>query len=116
MVAAVTTQAKTHLHAVHFILADDLDGTLAWVLAGSIARAVDVAEGTVAHLFDQLPSLQAGISREFALALVLLSYKLGQVCVVDVLAGLGRLVLVRLGGMGGCVVCLGGAVLTIASD
>lgn len=116
MVAAVTTQAITHLHTVHFILADDLDGTLAGVLASSIARAVDVAEGTVAHLFDQLPSLQAGISREFTPAFVLLGHKLGQVCVVDVLAGLGRLVLVRLGGVGGGVVCLSDAVLAIASD
>lgn len=115
MVAAVTTQASTHLHAVHLVLADDLDGAFA-VFALDVCGAVDVAEGTVAHLLDQMPPLQTGVSREFALALVFFGDDLGQVCAVYVLGRLGRLVLVRFDGVGSGVAGLSGAVLPVGGD
>lgn len=85
---------NTHLHAVHLILADHLDGDLS-PLARGISSTVHVAEGAVAHLVRELPSLQAGVLGEPALAGILFGDELGEVVVVDAL-GFGGLV--RVGG------------------
>lgn len=54
----------THLHAVHFVFAHNLDGDPVRVGALEIPGAVDVAEGAIAHLFKKLPPLEAGIFGE----------------------------------------------------
>ena len=77
--------AQTYLHAIHLVLADDLDADLA-ILALEVFRAVDVAEGTVAHFLEELPALESGVAWEFALAGILLGDELGQVDLVDTLA------------------------------
>lgn len=56
---------------VHFELPDDFDRDFV-VLVVEVLGAVDVAEGAVAHLLDELIALQAGIARQLALALALL--------------------------------------------
>ena len=71
----------THLHVIHFKFANDLDGNLAGV-AGQILGPVDVAEGTVSHLLEQLPSFQAGVLGELAPRLAFLLDDLGDVVVV----------------------------------
>lgn len=73
---------NTHLHVVHFVLADHLDSDLAMV-ALQIAGAVDVAEGAVAHLLEQLPPLQAGVAGELCSARILLGNKLLELGLVD---------------------------------
>ena len=76
---------NTYLTLVHFKLADDFDGHLS-NFPIQIARSVDVAEGAVAHLLYQLPSLQPRISWQFALALVLFRNYPLQLLLVDLLA------------------------------
>lgn len=82
----------TYLHIVHFILADDLDCNLV-VLAGGVARAIDVAKGAIAHLFEKLPALEAGVLGKLGPAGIFLGHELGQVCLVYAFAlTLGHLV------------------------
>lgn len=57
----------TNLHVVHLVLAHDFDSDVA-VLALQVAGSVDVAEGAVAHLLDELPSLEARIVGKLGLA------------------------------------------------
>merc|ERR1712169_176253 len=73
------------LHAIHFVLADDLDADLT-VLARQVAGPVNVAEGAVAHLLKKFPPFEAGVLGELALAGVLLGDEFGQVGLVDTLA------------------------------
>lgn len=79
---------QTHLHAVHFVFADDLNRDLASLTRG-VTSAVDVAEGAIAHLGDELPSLEAWVSWELALARVFLGDDLGEVGVIDTLGFCG---------------------------
>ena len=62
---------RAYLSRVHLKLPNDLDGNLL-VDAMRVLCAVDVAEGAVAHLLNQLPSFETGVSRQLALALTLL--------------------------------------------
>jgi len=61
----------SYLVAVHFEFPDDLDRDLA-KLAGGIFGTIDITEGTISHLFQQDPSLQAGIRRHLRFVLPLL--------------------------------------------
>jgi hypothetical protein len=96
---------QTNLAGVHLKLAHDLDGDLA-VLAGGITCSVDVAEGAVAHLLDQLPALEAGVLRQLALGLTLLGDDALEYGGVDVpsrgAGGGGRLELLLVAGRAGC--------------
>lgn len=65
------TLGNTDLLGVHLKLANDLDGNLAPLPMG-VACAVDIAEGAVAHLLDQVPALEAGVAGHLALGLALL--------------------------------------------
>lgn len=71
------SRSSTHLHVVHLVLAYDFDGDLA-VLALQVAGSVDVAEGAIAHLLNELPSLEAWVVGELGLAGVLLGDELGE--------------------------------------
>ena len=84
----------TYLHAVHLVFADDLDGHLAGI-ALAVAGPVDVAEGAVAHLLDELPSLKPGVPGELAPARILLGHQAR-----NVLVGYSFLGLVLVGVMG----------------
>jgi hypothetical protein len=92
----------TYLHAVHLKLADDLDcdlprGPLA------IPRPIYVAEGSIAHLLEELPPLEAGVGGKLALALILFCDEPRNVLVGDALV-LFRLHVYRLGLVGFVVV------------
>lgn len=76
-----------YLHTVHLVLANYFDGDLA-LLTCCVAGAVNIAEGTITHLVDELPALEAGVTREFALAGILLGNKLGELLIVDALLAL----------------------------
>lgn len=82
-----------HLHAVHFVLAYNLDSDLA-LLARCVAGTVDIAESAIAHLVDKFPALEARVAREFALAGILLSDEFGEFLVIDTLLALAARVLV----------------------
>lgn len=82
-----------HLHAVHFVLAYNLDSNIA-LLARCVAGAVDVAESSIAHLVGKFPALEARVAREFALAGILLGDKFGELLVIDTLLALAARVLV----------------------
>ena len=98
----------TYLHVVHFEFANDLYGNLAGI-AGQILGPVDVAEGAVSHLLEQLPSFQAGVLGELAPRLALLLDDLGDVVLV---AGPGSAALGgRFGVVSSNIVSLGDAVL-----
>lgn len=107
---------NTYLHTVHFIFADDFDGNFTSV-ALQVAGAIYVTKRTIAHLFNQLPPFQAGISRELGPAGVFLGHELGQACIVNTFRGggcgpgvyiLGRLCLMGRGNVG-----LGNSILAI---
>src|SRR5690606_31079412 len=70
----------TYLHAVHLVLANDLDGDFPYDTF-AVACPVDVAEGTIAHLFEEFPSFEAWVLRKLALALILLGHELCDVLV-----------------------------------
>ncbi len=55
---------RAYLIRVHFKLSHDLDGNL--VAGLGVAGLVDVAEGSVAHLFYQDVSFQTGVPRQLA--------------------------------------------------
>ncbi len=63
----------THLARVHLKLADDFDRNVL-MLTGAVLCSVDVAEGAVAHLLDENPSLQTRISGQLSSALPLLGH------------------------------------------
>lgn len=65
-----TSRTRTYLGGIHFEFSHDLDGGFA-VSPGVIFGTIHIAEGTVAHLFEQSPSVQAWIFGQFALALPL---------------------------------------------
>lgn len=91
-----TLCGRTYLVRVHLEFAHDLDRDFTGI-ALQVARAVDVAEGAIAHLLQQLPPFQARVSGQLPLALVLLGDHPGQVLVLDLLALCARLLLVRAG-------------------
>ena len=111
------SRKTTYLCGVHLVLADDLDGDVTGVHACPIPRTVDVAESTVAHLFDELPAFQARVVRELAAAFALLGDNLGNLLIPDAarlgacLGGwLANAIRILLGmGMSGCLVCCHGA-------
>lgn len=76
-----------YLHTIHLVLAYYFDGDLA-LLTCCVAGTVYIAEGTVTHLVDEFPTLEAGVTRELALAGILLSNKLGELLIVDALLAL----------------------------
>ena len=55
-------QTIAYLIRVHFKLSDDFDGDL--IVGVGISCFVDVAEGTITHLFQQDVSFEARVSRE----------------------------------------------------
>jgi hypothetical protein len=57
-------------------------------LACCVASAVDIAEGTVSHLVDKFPTLEARVAREFTLTGILLGNKLGELLIVNTLLAL----------------------------
>jgi hypothetical protein len=63
---------STYLLTAHFEFAHDFDRHLA-IVSLTILGTVNITEGTVAHLLNQLPALQARIVRKFALFCILLS-------------------------------------------
>lgn len=67
--------AATYLVCIHFKLADDLDGDFT-LFPGAIFCAIDVAECTVSHFFQQYPAFQAGVPRHLRLALALFGHDL----------------------------------------
>lgn len=104
--------AATHLLRVHFKLPNNLDGNLSG-LSGGIYRSVDIAKGTVAHLLDELPSLQAWISWQLSFALVFLGNHSCKLLVVDLLSlGATSDLLVVSGSMGGNIASLRSSVLS----
>lgn len=88
----------TYLTGVHLEFADDLDGHFAR-LACAVLGAVDITEGTVAHLLQQDPALQAWVLGEFALALPFLGDDAFNNAWVQVFGPLLELLLVA-GGLG----------------
>jgi len=92
---AATPRARaTYLLAVHLVFADDLDGHLAGV-ALEVAGAVDVAEGAIAHLLDELPPLEPRVPGKLAPACILLGHQAR-----DIVVGHSLLSLVLFGVMG----------------
>ena len=67
-------RGSTDLAGIHLELAHHLDGDLALLLAGGVARAVHVAEGAVAHFFEQSPALEPGVLGKLALCFTLLGH------------------------------------------
>ena len=111
------TLGRTNLARVHLELAHHLDGDLA-VLAVVVACFVDVAEGAVAHLFNQRPALQAGIFGQLALGFTLFCHDALQhggvdVPVLGLLLLLLLLLVLVLGGAGCHVSGLGGDVAVV---
>lgn len=86
--ALVLLGVSTYLHIVHLELADDLDGHLSSISL-KILCPVNVTEGAVAHLLQQLPPLQARIFRVLALFLILFGNNLGNVVVGNASIRLG---------------------------
>jgi hypothetical protein len=84
------------------------------VLAIQVASPVDIAEGTITHLFEKLPSLQAGVLRKLALVRILFGHQLGKVGIVDAPALIG--VLGGLGMMGSGMASLSCTVLIFAAS
>lgn len=82
-----------YLHTVHLVLAYYFDSDLA-LLTCCVAGTVNIAEGTITHLVDEFPALEAGVTREFALAGILLGNKLGELLIVDALLALAACVIV----------------------
>lgn len=73
---------KTYLHVVHLVLADNFDGDFA-ILPLSITSTVDVAEGAIAHLLQEDPSLKAGVLGELCPGGIFFGDELGEVGVVN---------------------------------
>jgi hypothetical protein len=92
--AAMPRACATYLLAVHLVFADDLDGHLAGV-ALEVASAVDVAEGAIAHLLDELPPLEPRVPGKLAPACILLGHQAR-----DIVVGHPLLSLVLVGVMG----------------
>lgn len=65
----------SYLILIHFKFPNHLDRDLVH-LASHIPRAVNIAKGSIAHLFQQHPALQARILRHLRPALPLLGYQL----------------------------------------
>ena len=59
----------------------------------AISCTVDVTEGTIAHLLDEAPSFQSGVSRKLALGLTLLCNDALEHFRVDILSSLFLLLL-----------------------
>lgn len=85
-------RAATHLLRVHLKFSHDLDGDLVVYLI-IVARAIDIAEGAVAHLLDQGPAFQAGIMGELAFVLTLFRHYPLQHVAINVLGLLLALLL-----------------------
>lgn len=85
------------------------------MLSGQIARTINIAEGTIAHLFQELPSVQIRVFRELSLAGVFFSDNLSQVGLVYPSA-LGTISLSRLDMVGCGIACLSGSVLLIVGS
>jgi hypothetical protein len=100
-----TLCGRTYLVRVHLEFAHDLDRDFS-SLALQIARAIDVAEGAIAHLLQQLPPFQTRVFGQLPLALVLLGNHPGQILVLDLLALCAGLLL-GAGGVRGDVPGLG---------
>lgn len=83
-----------YLTGVHLELSDNLDTDFG-VLALSVFRPVDVAEGAIAHLLYQLPSLQTWILRHLPFALSLLSNNALENGGIDIFLALLSLLLFR---------------------
>lgn len=108
----------TDLLGVHLELADNFDGHLAPLPSG-ISCSVYVAEGTVAHLLKNLPSLKTGILGQLALRLAFLGYNALQNFRINSFALLGGFLLLPLVGCsvcGGSGLCGNIAVITSSSD
>lgn len=84
--------ADTYLGRVHLELSHNLDGNL-FVDTLAISCTVDVTESTIAHLLDEAPSFQSGVSRELALGLTLLCNDALEHFGVDILSSLFLLLL-----------------------
>lgn len=110
----VLTTVVAYLSRIHLKLPHHLDSHL-WVLVVVVSCPIHIAERSVAHLLDQGPSLQAGISGQFAFALTFFGYYALEHGSIVVLGPLVTL-LVLLGSMGSGMPGFGGLMPVITGS